>query len=85
LLPVARHNIITYQVYNTIRTFEDHDELYWNVTGNKWPVMIQNANVSVFLPDSSISNVKMDCFTGPPGSTQKNVLLIRVVQMLTIQ
>jgi len=43
--------IITYQVYNAIRTFEDHDELYWNVTGNEWPVVIQNANVFVILPD----------------------------------
>jgi uncharacterized membrane protein len=64
--------IITYQVYNAIRTFEDHDELYWNVTGNEWPVIIQNANASVILPNQSISNVKMDCFTGPYGSLQKN-------------
>jgi uncharacterized membrane protein len=64
--------IITYQVYNSIRTFENHDELYWNVTGNEWPVVIQNANVSVTLPDSSLTNVRIDCFTGPYGSTQKN-------------
>jgi uncharacterized membrane protein len=64
--------IITYQVYNAIRTFEDHDELYWNVTGNEWPVAIQNANASVILPGPFISNVKMDCFTGPYGSLQKN-------------
>jgi uncharacterized membrane protein len=66
--------IITYQVYNAIRTFEDHDELYWNVTGNEWPVAIQNANASITLPDSSIYNVKMDCFTGPYGSLQKNCI-----------
>ena len=64
--------IISYQVYNAIRTFNDHDELYWNVTGNQWPVAIQNANASITLPDSSILNIKMDCFTGPQGSTQKN-------------
>ncbi|MGC8776054.1 MAG: DUF2207 domain-containing protein [Minisyncoccia bacterium] len=64
--------VISYQVYNAIRTFNDHDELYWNVTGNQWPVAIQNANASVVLPDASISNVRMDCFTGPQGSTQKN-------------
>ena len=66
--------IITYQVYNAIRTFEDHDELYWNVTGNEWPVAIQNANASITLPDSSIYNLKMDCFTGPYGSLQKNCI-----------
>ena len=64
--------IINYQVYNAIRTFDDHDELYWNVTGNQWPVAIQNANALVILPDSPMSNVRMDCFTGSQGSTQKN-------------
>lgn len=64
--------VIHYQVYNAIRTFNDHDELYWNVTGNQWPVIIQNATASVILPDASILNAKMDCFTGPQGSKQKN-------------
>ena len=31
---------ITYSVKNAIRWFDDHDELYWNVTGNDWPVPI---------------------------------------------
>src|SRR3989344_6633274 len=66
--------IISYQVYNAIRTFNDHDELYWNVTGNQWPVAIQNANASVILPDSPMPDVRMDCFTGPQGSTQKNCI-----------
>jgi len=67
-----KNYIISYQVDNAIRTFNDHDELYWNVTGNQWPVAIQSANASVILPDSSISNARMDCFTGPQGDTQKN-------------
>ena len=67
-----KNYIISYQVDNAIRTFNDRDELYWNVTGNQWPVAIQSANSSVILPDSSISNARMDCFTGPQGDTQKN-------------
>jgi len=31
---------ITYTVRNGTRFFEDHDEFYWNVTGNDWPVPI---------------------------------------------
>ncbi|MEP1599564.1 MAG: DUF2207 domain-containing protein, partial [Hyphomonas sp.] len=27
---------IEYEVKNQIRYFDDHDELYWNVTGNYW-------------------------------------------------
>jgi len=72
LITGVKTYIISYQVYNAIRTFSDHDELYWNVTGNQWPVAIQNASALVTLPDFSISNVRMDCFTGPQGSTQKN-------------
>jgi uncharacterized membrane protein len=64
--------IINYRVYNAIRTFSDHDELYWNATGDQWQVAIRSANVSLTLPEQSISNLKMVCFTGPRGSTQKN-------------
>src|SRR5450755_358299 len=34
---------INYIVRNGIRYFEDHDEFYWNVTGNDWPVPIDHA------------------------------------------
>jgi uncharacterized membrane protein len=64
--------VISYQVYNAIRNFNDHNELYWNATGNQWPVSIQKAGVSVILPDSFVPNVRMDCFTGLQGSVWKN-------------
>jgi uncharacterized membrane protein len=64
--------VISYQVYNAIRTFENNDEIYWNVTGNDWPVVIRKASALINLPDSSISDVKMICFTGLLKSTQKN-------------
>ncbi len=35
---------ITYTVQNGVRFFDNHDELYWNVTGNDWPVPIDNAS-----------------------------------------
>src|SRR3989344_4078836 len=69
-----KNYIINYQVDNAIRTFNNHEELYWNVTGNQWPVAIQNAKASVTLPDSPIPNDEMDCFTGLQGDTQKNCI-----------
>ena len=33
--------VITYRVENAILFFDDHDELYWNVTGNTWKAPIQ--------------------------------------------
>ena len=39
---------IDYIVRNGIRYFEDHDEFYWNVTGNDWPVPIDHAEAQVY-------------------------------------
>lgn len=65
-------------MHGAIRTFSDHDELYWNVTGNQWPVPIQGASAMVTLPaDFAVMDIKMDCFTGPQGSTQKDCVFDR--------
>ena len=42
--------ILTYRVANGLRYFEDHDELYWNVTGDEWDVSIESAAARVLLP-----------------------------------
>jgi uncharacterized membrane protein len=41
--------VITYQVENAILFFNDHDELYWNVTGNDWKAPIREASADVTL------------------------------------
>lgn len=64
---------IFYQVYNGLSFFDDHDELYWNVTGNEWKVPIEKAEVLIYLPEKVPSeNLKFDCFTGPFGSIEKD-------------
>ncbi len=63
--------IINYKVYNAIRTFSDHQELYWNVTGNGWQVGIQSAAAAIALPYSPATSAQMACFTGLAGSTEK--------------
>ncbi len=61
----AHTYVITYDVANVVRPFDDHDELYWNVTGNAWPVGITHATASVTLPNTTpVSGIRMDCFTG---------------------
>ena len=42
---------ITYNTNRQIRYFDDHDELYWNVTGNGWQFPILRASATVTLPD----------------------------------
>src|SRR5690606_32594254 len=41
---------IAYDTTRQIRFFEDHDELYWNVTGNVWEFPIRQASAQVTLP-----------------------------------
>jgi len=47
--------VITYQVENAILFLGDHDELYWNVTGNDWKAPIRGASADVILSVKSKS------------------------------
>ena len=60
---------IRYRVGRGLLYFEDHDELYWNATGNDWPVPIEAASASVELPSGTTASVARNaCFAGPTGS-----------------
>jgi uncharacterized membrane protein len=63
--------VITYEVENAILFFDDHDELYWNVTGSDWKALIEeaSANVSLALKSSS-KNLWTACYTGRYGSKE---------------
>ncbi len=61
---------ITYRVRNGTRFFDSHDEFYWNVTGNDWPVPIDHAAATVRFPDSAAGSLRAQAFTGVYGSTQ---------------
>ena len=56
---------ITYTAKGVLRSFVDHDELYWNVTGNGWPVPITRAQATVTLPKEGIT--KVICYEGNAG------------------
>jgi hypothetical protein len=58
---------LTYTVRGAFNGFPDHDELYWNVTGNQWAVPIAAASATVSAPPSSLQ--RQTCFQGPNGST----------------
>lgn len=63
--------IISYTVNGALGYFDNHDELYWNLTGNNWSVPIRYASSQITLPDE-ISSEEIDalCFTGSFGSTE---------------
>lgn len=67
------HNyIIIYSVKNGIGSnYIDHDEIYWNVTGNSWQIPIEKASYKV-TTDFSIEPLESICYTGPITSRFQN-------------
>ncbi len=59
---------LRYHVTNGLRFFDEHDELYWNVTGDEWEVPIAAAAVEIQLP-SATTGIRTLAFNGPYGST----------------
>lgn len=66
---------IRYQTGRQLGFFPDHDELYWNVTGNGWKFPIDEAAARVRLPSGiSRGDVKAEGYTGYEGSTERNLV-----------
>jgi len=59
---------IDYTVSDALRFFEDHDELYWNVTGDAWDVPIESASAHIILPEST-TGIRVNPLTGAYRST----------------
>jgi len=65
--------VISYEARGELGYFSDHDELYWNVTGNGWDVPIKKTTVKITLPKTlTPEQIKLICYTGPYESTKQN-------------
>src|SRR5258708_2806657 len=62
---------IEYTVANATKFFEDHDEFYWNVTGNDWPVPIDAASAIVFFPANTSGELQAAATEGVYGSSMR--------------
>jgi len=62
---------IFYKVENAVLFLEDHDELYWNVTGNAWKAEIRHAECGVSLAGDKTKEFQAACYTGRTGSSEK--------------
>lgn len=63
---------IAYVVKNGIGSnYEDHDEIYWNVTGDQWEIPIASASLLLTTDFNTVAD-KAICFTGVSGSTASN-------------
>jgi len=62
--------VISYAIGRAINYFDTWDELYWNATGDAWPVEISQASANIFLPAKvDPQNIQKKCFFGAAGST----------------
>ena len=63
----TRTVVLHYHVLNALTFFEDHDELYWNVTGNEWEAPIEHASAKIELP-AGVTGLHATSYSGPFGS-----------------
>jgi len=74
LEPGEYHYTIRFTTTRQIGFFKDHDELYWNVTGNDWAFPIDRASADVHLPGKIAGRViEKGGYTGPQGSQDQNL------------
>ncbi len=60
---------LAYRTDRQLGFFPDHDELYWNVTGNGWDFPIDEASASVALPGGAGGKgLSLEGYTGPQGA-----------------
>lgn len=73
LSPGVYDYTLVYRTSRQLGFFRDHDELYWNVTGNGWDFVIEKASATVVLPPGARGKIlSRDGYTGPQGATLKD-------------
>jgi uncharacterized membrane protein YgcG len=77
-IPNADNNTRTisihYTVSDALKFFDDHDEFYWNVTGDEWGIPIESAGAHIVFPDGT-SNLRAKAFTGAYRSTGRDAII----------
>jgi len=73
---IGRHvYVIEYLAKNVVRKFDDHVELYWNVTGGGWDTAIDAVFSYIQSPFASIQ--RAECFGGVTGTQERNCIVMK--------
>lgn len=74
MLPQGQHEYrIQFTTNRQLGFFADHDELWWNVTGNGWAFPIEQASTRISLPFSiPAEDYRLEAFVGRFGSTEQS-------------
>ncbi len=73
---------LVYVVTGALGFFDEHDELYWNVTGNEWAFTIDEARFSLSLPGGAFP-AAVEFFTGWQGARGREAQLLADGSVLT--
>ena len=76
--------MLHYRILNAIRFFDDHDELYWNVTGDEWDVPIHSVSAKIELPDG-VTGLHAIAYTGVYGSREHDAQVETKGNLVEIQ
>jgi uncharacterized membrane protein len=69
----AQTYTIVYTASAAVNFFDDHTELYWNVTGSDWEVPLGAVEVSARLATQvAVDQLQVRCFTGIVGATTED-------------
>jgi uncharacterized membrane protein YgcG len=73
-LPPGEHTYtLAYDTDRQLGFFKDHDELYWNVTGNGWKFPIEKVEAMVLLPRGiPAAEISLEGYTGVMGSGEQD-------------
>lgn len=66
----VRTVVLRYRARRALMFFAEHDELYWNVTGDEWAVPILAAAARIVLPPGA-GGLRAVAFTGVHGSREQ--------------
>ena len=63
--------VLRYHATNGLRFFDEHDELYWNVTGDEWEVPIRATTAEIDLPGGA-AGLRAIAFNGVYGASARD-------------
>jgi uncharacterized membrane protein len=66
--------VIRYRVREALSQFPEHDEIYWNATGNEWNAPIRRSSATVRLPGHpAVDLLRVAGYTGKFGMAERAV------------
>jgi len=85
LNPGVHQYQIRFRTNRQLGFFADHDELWWNVTGNGWAFPIDSASARIAFPfEVQPDDLELSAFTGRYGSTESSATR-RIIDGRTVE